>query len=125
MKQYVNSELRETFELDELNRVKTAINTDDFYGISIFNWITCDDWYPTERDREQHWLTDLLCFITSARPRTVIKGSGYRQKNESDSVKYKDIRLYLVRDPRNPTRKRLLMLIRLRLMKGYRNRGSP
>ena len=65
------------------------------------------------------------CYATAARPGTIIEGGGYRQENESDSLKYKDIRLHLVKDPRNPTRRRLLMLIRLRLMKGYRNRGSP
>ena len=101
------------------------MNTDDFYGISVFNWTTCDDWYLTERDREQHWLTNLLCFATSARPGTVIEGGGYRQENDSDSIKYKDIVLHLVRDPRNSTRKRLVSLVQLRLKKGYRNRGSP
>ena len=123
VEQCINSELRVIFQLDELSRIKTSMNTDDFYGISVFNWTICEDWYPTNRDRKQHWLMDLLYFATAARPGTVIEGGGYRKENQSDSLKYKD--LHLVRDPRNPNRKRLLMLIRLRLMKGYRNRGSP
>jgi len=123
--QYINSELRELFGLDELNGIKSTMNTDDFVGVLHFHWIMCNDWYPTERDRLQHALLDLLCYATSARPGTIIEGGGYRDENDSDSLKYKDIRLHLVKDPRNPARRRLLMLIKFRLMKGYRNRGSP
>ena len=101
------------------------MDTDDVFAILHHHWTKCNDWYPTERDRLQHELLNLICYGTSARPGTVIEGGGYRQENESDSLKYKDIRLHIVRDPRYTTKKRLIMLMRLRLMKGYRNRGSP
>lgn len=89
------------FDLDKLNQFKEGMNTDDFFGVSVFNWTTCDAWYSIKREHVQHWLTNLLCFATSCRPGTIIEGGGYQKENENDSLKYKDNHLYLVRDPRN------------------------
>lgn len=58
---------------------------------------------------------------TSARPGTLVEAMGYMRTN--DSLKWKDIELYMVKHPENPTYQTLLMRVRHRLNKGKRNKG--
>ncbi|KAF7166244.1 hypothetical protein CNMCM5623_000001 [Aspergillus felis] len=58
---------------------------------------------------------------TSARPGTLIESPGYMRCN--DSLKWKDIELYMVKHPENPACQTLLMRVRHRLNKGKRNKG--
>ena len=106
-----------------MNQFRATMNENDLLGVLHHHWAWCDDYYPVERQRVQHALLILLIAGTSARPGTIIEGGGYYDTN--DALKYKDLKLYLARDPENPSRKSLLLLVTLRLMKGYRNRGNP
>ncbi|KAH2091648.1 hypothetical protein KXX03_000176 [Aspergillus fumigatus] len=60
---------------------------------------------------------------TSARPGTLIESSGYMRSN--DSLKWKDVELYMVKHPEDPNCQMLLMRVKHRLNKGRRNRGVP
>ena len=60
---------------------------------------------------------------TSARPGTLVESSGYMRHN--DALKYKDIELYMVKDPEDPKGQVLLMRVKHRLNKGRRNKGVP
>ena len=99
------------------------MNNDDVLAVLYHHWAVCRDYYPTERQRLQHALLILLCAGTSARPGTVIEGGGYY--DTGDALTYGDIKAHVAKDPDNPARKSVVMLITLRLMKGYRNRGAP
>lgn len=59
---------------------------------------------------------------TTARPSTILPGN---KSNSNDCIKYKDIELFKVRDPEDKSNHILVMKIRLRLMKGRRNKGAP
>ena len=47
----------------------------------------------------------------------IVEGRGYYDEN--NTLKYSDLKLYLVRDLKYPKRKTLLLLVTLRLIKGY------
>jgi len=83
----------------------------------------------------------LLCAYTSARPATIIEA--YRRPIEElgnnadtfqvsckepdarrDSLKYKDVNIFKVRDPDSPSATMLVMIIKLRLHKGSRHAGA-
>lgn len=53
---------------------------------------------------------------TSARPGALIESSGY--VHENDALKWKDIELFMVKHPEDPTSYVLLIKVRHRLNKG-------
>lgn len=99
------------------------MSVDDLYNLFTTFWCTSDHWYPTERERIQHALLLLLIVYTTARPSALLATDPYEKLD--NSLLYKDIRVFLVRDPQNPTKTLLLMLIKIRLNKGKRNVGTP
>ncbi|KAJ5284914.1 hypothetical protein N7524_000220 [Penicillium chrysogenum] len=60
---------------------------------------------------------------TSARPRTLTLSTGYMRGN--DALKWKDIELFIVKNPEDPGSQILLMKVQHRLNKGRRNEGAP
>jgi Protein of unknown function (DUF3435) len=121
-RQHIHSHLKEEYELSEISQFRATMNNDDVLAILHHHWAMCKDYYPTERQRLQHALLILLCAGTSARPGTLVEGGGYYDEN--DALTYGDIKTHVVKDPDSPERKSVVMLITLRLMKGYRNRGA-
>jgi hypothetical protein len=99
------------------------MDNDDVLAILYHYWTICRDDYPTERQRLQHALLILLCAGTSARPGTSVEDGGYYDEN--NALKYGDIKTRVVKDPEKAERKSVVMLITLRLMKGYRSRRTP
>jgi hypothetical protein len=97
------------------------MNTDDVIGILHHHWVLCNDYYPEERQRLQHAVMNTFCASTTAR--AGIESSCYFGRNET--VEYRDIELYALRDSEYPGGVKLGMLIQLRLLKGRRNRGNP
>lgn len=65
-----------------------------YYAIS-------DEYYLYERERIQHGLIILLIIGTSIRPATLVEGGGYYNSNEC--LKYKDIKIFKVRDLESPS----------------------
>lgn len=120
---HIHDPLKAEYSLSEVSQFRATMNNDDVAAILFHHWVRCRDYYPIERSRLQQDFLILFCSGTAARPGTVIEGGGYY--DEDDALKYKDIKIHLVRDPDRPSMKSLLMLVTLRLMKGYRNRGSP
>jgi hypothetical protein len=66
---------------------------------------------------------NIFCSSTTARAGTIVESSCYFGTNEA--VKYRDIKLYALRDSEFPGNVKLGMLVQLRLLKGRRNRGNP
>ena len=99
------------------------MSVDDLLQLLHHHWALCTDYYSIERQRVQHALIILLMVYTSARPGTLVEGSGYYDTD--DCLKYKDIEIFKVRDPEMPSRNILIMMVTLRLMKGRRNKGLP
>jgi len=121
--QFIGTDLREQYELEETSHDKPTMNVDDLLLLLYHHWALCTDHYAIERERIQHALLILFIVYTSARPGTIVEGGGYR--NTNDCLKYKDIELFKVRDPEDTSKHILIMKIRLRLMKGKRNKGAP
>lgn len=97
------------------------MSVDDLFHLLHYHWVLSTRHYHTERDRIQHALVILLMVYTCARPSTLLETDVYRGSDAS--LRYHDIRLFVVRDPSNRERKTLLMTIKLRLYKGKRNAG--
>lgn len=112
------------YELETMAKFKINISSDDIFDLAYHIWVICDEWYPDERQRVNHWILDIFCAITTAREGSAVESSGYFSTN--DAVEYGDIHLFAIRDPENgPRAIKIAGLIVLRLLKGKRNRGSP
>ena len=59
---------------------------------------------------------------TTAHPGTLVVSSGYMRKGK-DTLKWKDIELFMVKHPEELSCQTLLMRVRHRLNKGKRNQG--
>jgi hypothetical protein len=66
---------------------------------------------------------DIFCSSTTARAGTIVESICYFRRNET--VEYRDIELYALRDSEFPGSVKLGMLVQLRLLKGRRSRGNP
>lgn len=121
-KQFIGVDLRVEYDLDETSDDKPTMNVDDLFLLLYHHWMLCTDRYAIERERIQHALLILLMVYTTARPSTILPGN---KSNSNDCIKYKDIELFKVRDPEDKSNHILVMKIRLRLMKGRRNKGAP
>lgn len=121
-KQFIGVDLRVEYDLDETLDDKPTMNVDALFLLLYHHWMLCTDRYAIERERIQHALLILLMVYTKARPSTILPGN---KSNSNDCIKYKDIELFKVRDPEDKSNHILVMKIRLRLMKGRRNKGAP
>ncbi|KAK5409142.1 hypothetical protein LTR90_009265 [Exophiala xenobiotica] len=121
---YIMDQLIDEYGYSEEGRLRQNMNSDDLLSLSNFFWVVHTAAYPLERDLLQLWCMILFCASTTARAGTVVESSCYYGHN--DAVQYRDIRLYAMPDPDSPSQGvKLGMLIRLRLLKGRRNRGNP
>ena len=121
--QFIGTDLREQYELEETSDDKPTMNIDDLFLLLYHHWALCTDHYAIERERIQHALLILFIVYTSTRPGTIVEGGGYQ--NSNDCLKYKDIELFKVRDTEDASKHILIMNMRLRLMKGKRNKEAP
>jgi hypothetical protein len=115
--------LIDLFGLKETGRFRGNMNADDVLIILYHYWVFCDDYYLEKRQRLQHATIDIFCSSTTARAGTIVESSCYFKRNEA--IKYKDIKLYALRDSEFPDNVKLGILIQLRLLKKKRNRNNP
>lgn len=118
--QYIGTVLLKEYKLSETANDKPTMNIDDLILLLYHYWTRYTDHYAVEWERVQHALLILSIAYTSARPSTILQGRG---KRDNDSLKYKDIQLFKVRNPQDRSKHIFIMMIRLRLMKGKRNKG--
>ena len=111
--------LQKQYNLDKRGDDKPVMNVDDLLHVLHYHWTRSAQFFRVERERVQLALAILFFVYTSARPGTIVESSGYKGTNES--LTYRDIELFLVRDPQDSVRNVLLMIVRLRLMKGRRD----
>jgi hypothetical protein len=102
-------------------KTQPPINIDDLLYKTYHIMALTKVLFATVRCRHQHSCFRKMMSSTSARPGTLIESPGYMRCN--DSVKWKDIELYMVKHPENPACQTLLMRVRHRLNKGKRNKG--
>ncbi|KAJ5159862.1 FluG domain protein [Penicillium canariense] len=115
--------LTDEYELDLGGKTQLLVNIDDLLYSTYHLLAVCDIAFPTFRCRSQLSTLRKIMTSTSARPRTLIKSSGYMKSN--DALKWKDIKLYIVKNPDNPICQVLLIRVTHRLNKGKRNKGVP
>jgi hypothetical protein len=139
----VQYELRLEFEISELSSEKPVLCADDLLLSLQCHWAVSQDWFQTERQRIQLALLLLLIAYTAARPSTILEArhnvpeehAGPQHDKDflvslndadavPDSLKYKDIALYKMRD-HGDGEELFVMIITLRLMKGLRHKGVP
>ncbi|KAJ5882834.1 uncharacterized protein N7473_011096 [Penicillium subrubescens] len=123
MTMLVCTTLTDEYELDLGGKTQPSVNIDDLLYSTYHLLAVCDIAFPTFRCQGQLSTLRKMMTSTSARPGTLVESSGYMRSN--DALKWKDIELYMVKNPDNPTCQVLLMRVTHRLNKGKRNKGVP
>lgn len=119
----VSVTLTDEYNLDMGAKTQPTINIDDLLFTTYHLLAACDVAVPTIRTLFQLNTIRKMMTSTSARPGTLVESSGYMREN--DVLKWKDIELYMVKHPDDPTSQVLLMKATHRLNKGKRNKGVP
>jgi hypothetical protein len=104
---------------DEYNLIKEAkfqpvVNVDDLLYLTYHTVAISNIWFPTARSRQQHSTLRKMMTATAARPGTLVESTGYIQSN--DCLKYKNLELYMMKNPEAPTV--LVLRVKHRLNKG-------
>ncbi|EAW21814.1 FluG domain protein [Aspergillus fischeri NRRL 181] len=123
MTMLVCTTLTDEYELDLGAKTQPPVNIDDLLFSTYHLMAVSKVQFATVRCRHQHSTLRKMMTSTSARPGTLIESSGYMRSN--DSLKWKDVELYMVKHPEDPNCQMLLMRVKHRLNKGRRNRGVP
>ncbi|KAJ5084902.1 hypothetical protein NUU61_009481 [Penicillium alfredii] len=123
LKRLVNGTLSDQYEIELSAHEQPPFNIDDLLFTTYHLLVWCPITFPTVRSIFQLNTLRKMMTSTSARPGTLIESSGYLHEN--DALKWKDIELFMVKHPENPTSQMLLMRVRHRLNKGRRNEGVP
>ncbi|KAH3307662.1 hypothetical protein KXV87_007711 [Aspergillus fumigatus] len=113
--------LTDEYELDLGAKTQPPINIDDLLYKTYHIMALTNVHFATVRCRHQHSCLRKMMSSTSARPGTLVESEGYMRR--PDSLKWKDIELYMVKHPENPACQTLLMRVTHRLNKGKRNKG--
>lgn len=115
--------LSDEYELDMGAKTQPACNIDDLLSSTYHLLVACAVAFPTFRCQSQLSTLQKMIALTSARPGTLVESSGYMRSN--DALKWKDIELYMVKNPKDPKCQVLLMRVTHRLNKGKRIKGVP
>ncbi|CAI7628049.1 unnamed protein product [Penicillium manginii] len=107
--------------LDKTAKEQPPINIDDLLFTTWHLLAVCDLSFPTFRILLQlNTIRKMMCSST-ARPGCLIESNAHRKTG--DALKYKDIELFMVKHPQDPSRRELLLKVKHRLIKGRRNMG--
>ncbi|BDD57460.1 hypothetical protein MAP00_002819 [Monascus purpureus] len=113
--------LTDEYELDMGAKTQPPINIDDLLYKTYHIMALTIMHFATVRCQNQHSCLRKMMSSTSARPRTLVESVGYMRSR--DSLKWKDIELYMVKHLENPACQTLLMRVTHWLNKGKRNKG--
>ncbi|KAI9037217.1 uncharacterized protein KD926_000723 [Aspergillus affinis] len=123
VKLLVAGPIRVDYDLQTGRIEQPPYNIDDVM-YTVYHLIAwCPVMFPTMRCIFQHNATRKMMASTTARPGTLIASGEYLIEN--DSLKWKDIELFMVKDPELSGGKVLIARVRHRLNKGSRNEGAP
>lgn len=129
------------FDLSQKREDKPVLNVDDLLATLHYHWSICNAWFAAERQRIQLSLLLLFIAYTSGRPSAFIENEkfvdvdtvnsdecnfpGQFTSHEPvvDSLKYKDIQLFKIKGSQRNDEHIFIMILTLRLMKGFRNQG--
>ncbi|KAL4933523.1 FluG domain protein [Aspergillus undulatus] len=123
MTKLVCTTLTTDYELDVGGKTQPPINMDDLLFSTYHLIAVTKIQFPTARCRQQLSTVRKMMTSTTSRPGTLVVSSGYMRK-EKDSLKWKDIELFMVKHPEEPCQT-LIMRVTHRLNKGKRNKGVP
>lgn len=82
--------LTDEYELNLSGKTQPSVNIDDLLYSTYHLLTICDITFPTFRCQGQLSTLRKIITSTSARPRTLVKSSGYIKSN--DALKWKDIK---------------------------------
>ncbi|EGX47286.1 hypothetical protein AOL_s00088g1 [Orbilia oligospora ATCC 24927] len=137
---YIGTQMSDKHNLTASTNDKPIANADDLLDILYHHWHLSEQTFQIERFRIQLGLVILIACSTSCRPGSIVESissrglcseyivgdpAGAESYIEPDSIKYKDIELFLVHNEENRNESYLTMRIRVRLQKGYRNTKEP
>ncbi|TGJ70084.1 hypothetical protein EYR41_006076 [Orbilia oligospora] len=135
---YIRKVLKKKFNLEESTKDKPTANVDDLRVVLHHLWHFSNQHFAIERCRIQLAAVVLLICATSCRPGSLVEIREMEKDDDAaleskkkpkagDSLKYKDIELYLVRHPNQDLKGEvcLVMLLRNRLSKRSRNLKEP
>jgi len=122
MKSLVCETLTNEYGLNKTSKFQPTINVDDLLYLTHHLMAISNEYFPTPRQRQQHNTLRKMMTSTSARPGTLLESSGYFKSN--DALKWGDIEIFMVKVPRHPNCKVLLVRSKHRLNKGKRNKGA-
>ncbi|PYH94478.1 hypothetical protein BO71DRAFT_475974 [Aspergillus ellipticus CBS 707.79] len=123
VKLLVAGPIRVDYDLQTGRIEQPPYNIDDIM-YTVYHLVAwCPVMFPTMRCIFQYNATRKMMASTTARPGTLIASGEYLIEN--DSLKWKDIKLFMVKDPELSGGKVLIARVRHRLNKGSRNEGAP
>jgi len=114
--------LTNEYGFNKTSKFQLTINVDDLLYLTHHLMAISNEYFPTPRQRQQHNTLRKMMTSTSARPGTLLESSGYFKSN--DALKWGDIEIFMVKVPRHPSCKVLLVRSKHRLNKGKRNKGA-
>ena len=111
------------FDLSEESADKPTVDVDDVDKMLHCLWKNPKTIHATGREMVQHGLLINVLSYIGPRVSTILVTAG--TKNKPNSVRYKDVELFIVRDKNDPSIARILMKLKLRFYKGHRGEGTP
>jgi hypothetical protein len=108
--------LTNEYGLNKTSKFQPTINVDDLLYLTHHLMAVSNEYFPTPRQRQQHNALRKMMTSTSARPGTLLESSGYFKSN--DALKWGDIEIFMVKIPRHPNCKVLLVRSSIALIKG-------
>jgi len=121
--QYIDGPLQDEYDLDLSVRSKPVMSVDDLLVVLHYHWALDTATFPHERQRVQLALLLLMIAYTASRPGALVESGCLRGSNEV--LYYKDIRLLVIENPKEPGHNLLVMEVTLLFMKGERGKSKP
>lgn len=114
--------LTEEYGLIKTNKFQPSVNVADLLYLVHRLVAISNEYFPTPRQRQQHNALRKMMTSTSARPGTLLEGSGYFRSN--DALKWGYVDIFMAKVPDYPNCKVPLIRFKHRLNKGKQNKGS-
>jgi len=123
--QSIKTQLRFSHALDVGTPHKPVMEVPDLFAFLHFLWNDDPHRFSHERERVQFSLFLLLCAYTSSRPGALVESSADGIRGSGDALRYRDVKLTLIRNPVAGEKDVLVLEITLLLMKGKRHMKEP
>jgi len=123
--QSIKTQLRFSHALDVGTPHKPVMEVPNLFAFLHFLWNDDPHRFSHERERVQFSLFLLLCAYTSSRPGALVESSADGIRGSGDALRYRDVKLTLIRNPVAGGKDVLILEVTLLLMKGKRHMKEP